>query len=123
MTTGVQTAAKLRPREMEGNGRALAFLVLAIAGLLGQIALFGVFVADEGLDLGAMADQLFASTIAALTFADLIACLVIFLAWMPREARRHGLRWWPYALATLGGLCFGFGLFLYARERRKGAAA
>jgi drug/metabolite transporter (DMT)-like permease len=96
--------------------------VLAIAGLLAQLVLLGAFLADEGLDLGELGDQVFASTIAALTFADLITCLVIFLAWMPREAARHGLRWWPFALATLGGVCFGFGLFLYARERRRSAA-
>jgi Terpene cyclase DEP1 len=100
--------------------RALAFLALAIAGLLGQLALFGVFLADNGLDPAEFTDQIFSSTIAALTFADLMMCAVVFLAWLPREAARMGIRrWWPFALASLGGLCFAFPLFLYVRERRR----
>jgi len=108
------------------SGRALAFLGLAIAGLLGQLAIVGVFLADNGLDLGEFTDQIFSSTIAALTFADLTMCAIVFLAWLPGEAARVGIRrWWPFALAALGGLCFAFPLFLYFRERRRieGAAA
>jgi hypothetical protein len=102
------------------RGRALAFLVLAVAGLLGQLALFGAFVADKGLDFGEFADQMFASMIAALALADLLMCAVVFLAWLPREAAREGIRnWWPFALATFGGLCFAFPLFLHYRERRR----
>jgi hypothetical protein len=102
------------------SGRALAFLALAIAGLLGQLALFGVFLADNGLDPGEFADQIFSSTIAALTFADLMTCAVVFLAWLPTEAARVGIRrWWLFALAALGGLCFALPLFFYFRERRR----
>jgi len=108
------------PVRSDASGRALAFLGLAIAGLIGQLVLFGVFLADNGLDLGEFADQIFASTIAAMAFADLTMCAVVYLAWMPREAGRVGIRrWWPFALATLGGLCFAFPLFLYFRERRR----
>jgi hypothetical protein len=104
--------------------RALAYLALAIGGLLGQLALFGVFLADNGLDLGEFADQIFSSTIAALTFADLMTCAVVFFAWFPREAARVGIRrWWPFALAGLGGLCFAMPLFLYFRERRRTGGA
>jgi hypothetical protein len=100
------------------SGRARAFLGLAIAGLLGQLALVGAFLVDKGLDVGEFTDQIFSSTIAALTFADLMMCAVVFLAWLPREAARVGIRrWWPFALATLGGLCFAWPLFLYFRER------
>jgi len=122
--TAVTSLRSDTTRKAEGvapsSGRALAFLALAIAGLLGQLVLFGVFLADNGLGLGEFADQIFASTIAVLAFADLMTCAVVFLAWLPREARRAGMhRWWPFALATLGGLCFAFPLFLYARERRR----
>jgi hypothetical protein len=112
MTTSNQTA-------VPSNRRALAFLALAIAGLLGQLALFGAFLADHGLDAGEFADQMFSSTIAALALADLMACAVVFLVWLPREAARVGIqRWWPFALAAFGGLCFAFPLFLYFRERK-----
>jgi hypothetical protein len=105
------------------NRRAGAFLALAMVGLLGQVALFGAFLADKGLDPGEFGDQIFASTIAALGFADLVACVVVFLFWMPREAARVGIRrWWPFALATLGGLCFAFPLFLHHREKRRAAS-
>lgn len=105
---------------LPSNGRALTFLALAIAGLLGQLVIFGIFLADHGLDAGELGDQMFSSTIAALTFADLAACAVVYLAWLPREAARVGIRrWWPFAVATLGGLCFAFPLFLYFRERRQ----
>ena len=101
------------------RGRARALLALAIAGLLGQLTLFGVFLADNGLDLGEFTNQIFSSTIAALAFADLMTSAVVFYAWLPREAARAGIRWWPFALAGLGGLCFAFPLFLYVREGRR----
>ena len=105
---------------MPSNRRALVFLALAIAGLLSQLAIFGVFLADHGLDPTELTDQIFSSTIAALSFADLMMCAVVFFAWFPREAARVGIRrWWPFAVAALGGLCFAFPLFLYFRERRR----
>ena len=112
MTTSNQSTAP-------SSGRAVAFLALAIAGLIGQVTLFGVFLAEHGLDAGEFADQMFSSTIAALALADLMACAVVFLVWLPREAARVGIhRWWPFALAAFGGLCFAFPLFLSFRERR-----
>lgn len=123
--TSATTAPSLRSdtageAKVRSSGRALTFLALAIVGLLGQLALGGVFLANNGLDLGELGDQIFASTLAALTFADLMTCAVVFLAWLPREAARVGIRrWWPFALATLGGLCFAFPLFLYFRERKR----
>jgi hypothetical protein len=84
------------------------------------VVLLAAFLADDGLDPGVFADQLVASTVAALCFADLMTCAVAFLVWLPREAARVGIRrWWPFALATLGGLCFALPLFLYFRERRR----
>jgi hypothetical protein len=128
MTSSESVVPSLRSDATHGAGeavstRAIVFLALAIAGLLGQLALFGVFLADNGLDLGEFTNQIFSSTIAALTFADLMMCAVVFYAWMPREAARVGIRrWWPFALASLGGVCFAFPLFLYFRERRVDSA-
>jgi hypothetical protein len=126
MTAGTAAVPSLRADEAGDAGRvppsrrALAFLALAVVGLLGQLAIVGVFIADKGVDLGEFVDQIFSSTIAALTFADLMTCALVFLTWFPREAARVGIRrWWPFALATLGGLCFAFPLFLYARERKR----
>ena len=102
----------------------MRYLVLAILGLITQLVIVGVFVADHGLDFAEMGDQIFESTIAVLTFADLAFCAVVYLLWMPREARRAGIdRWWPFAAATLGGVCFAFPLFLHARERTRARTA
>jgi Terpene cyclase DEP1 len=107
-------------QSISSSGRANLFLTLAIAGLLGQLVLLGAFLGEEGFNLEELADQMFSSTIAALTFVDLMMSAVVFLLWFPREAARVGIRrWWPYALATLGGLCFAFPLFLSARERSR----
>jgi hypothetical protein len=109
---------------MTATTRSNTFLAIAILGLVGQLALFGAFLADEGLDFAEMGDQMFESTMAAVALADLAGCFVAYLVWMPREAARVGLtRWWPYAVASLGGLCFAFPLFLAARERHRSAAA
>jgi hypothetical protein len=102
----------------------MRYLVLAIVGLIAQLVVVGVFVAEEGLDFAEMGDQIFESTIAVLTFLDLAFCAVVYLVWMPREARRSGItRWWPFALATFGGVCFAFPLFLHARERNRATVA
>ena len=101
------------------RGRAAAFLFLALAGLLAQLTIVGVFLADHGLDFAEAGDQLLASPMAVLSLADLTAVAVVYLVWMPREAARAGIdRWWPFALALAGGVCFALPLFLYARERR-----
>jgi Terpene cyclase DEP1 len=116
----VRSDAIHRDGAVPSSGRALAFLALALAGLMGQLVILGVFLADSGLDPAEFGDQIFSSTIATLAFADLAMCAVVFLAWLPREAARVGIRrWWPFAFATFGGLCFAFPLFLSFRERRR----
>jgi membrane protease YdiL (CAAX protease family) len=111
-------------KRVASNRRAQLFLALALTGLLGQVALFAAFLAGNGFAPGEFADQVFASTVAALSFADLASCFVVFLVWLPREAARVGIRrWWPFALATFGGLCFALPLFLSVRERTLEARA
>ena len=103
--------------------RGLMFLVLALVGLAAQLAVLVVFLADRGLDFGELGDQAVKTTIAVLTLTDLLFTAVIVLVWIPAEAARVGIeRWWPYALAALGGVCFALPLFLSARERRLGEA-
>ena len=104
--------------------RSTLFLGLALLGLVSQAVILGVFLADEGIDLGAFGDQAVETTIAVLALGDLTLSGLVYLLWMPGEARRAGIDpWWPYALAVLGGLCFAFPLFLAARARRAESAA
>jgi len=104
--------------------RAALYLALALLGLAVQLAIVVVFLAENGLDLGELGDQAVATTIAVLALADLLMSALVYLVWMPREARRAGVDpWWPYAVALAGGLCFALPLFLWARERARSPAA
>ncbi len=57
--------------------------------------------------------------------ADFLVGAIPAQIWMAVEARRLGLRWWAWLLATIGiSFACGFPWFLYVRERelqRRGA--
>jgi hypothetical protein len=100
--------------------RAAMFLALATVGLAVQLAVVAVFLSQEGFDLGAAGSQMVETTMAVLALTDLGLTALAFLLWLPGEARRAGIaRWWPYAVATAGGVCFALPLFLSARERAR----
>lgn len=103
--------------------RAPLYLALALLGLAVQVAIAVVFLGDSGLDFGEMGEQMVETTMGVLLLADLTLSALVYLVWMPSEARRVGIdRWWPYAVAVAGGLCFALPLFLWARERAREAA-
>jgi len=103
--------------------RAALYIALALLGLAIQIAIFVVFLSESGLDLGEFGDQAVATTIAVMALADLALTALVYLLWLPGEARRAGIDpWWPYAVAVAGGLCFALPLFLWARERARQVA-
>ena len=99
--------------------RASLYLALALVGLAVQIAVFVVFLGESGLDLAEFGEQAVDTTIAILALTDLLFTGAVVLLWIPGEAARVGFeRWWPFALAAAGGVCFALPLFLSARERR-----
>ena len=103
--------------------RAPLFLALAALGLAVQLAVFGIFLGEHGLDLGEFGEQAVDTTIAVLALTDLLLTGTVVLLWMPGEAARVGIqKWWPFALAAAGGVCFALPLFLWARERAHRAA-
>ena len=84
-----------------------------------QLAVFGIFLGEHGLDVGELGEQAVDTTIAVLAPTDLLLTGTVVLLWMPGEAARVGLqKWWPFAVAAAGGVCFALPLFLWARERR-----
>ncbi len=99
--------------------RAPLFLAMALLGLAVQVAVFVAFLGESGLDFGELGEQAVQTTIAVLALTDLLLTGTIVLLWMPGEAARVGIqKWWPFALAAAGGVCFALPLFLWARERR-----
>ena len=105
------------------SSRANTFLALAVLGAVAPAAILGVFVAQEGLDLGELGDQL-GTTGALAVFADLSVSSIVFLTWAAFQAPAVGVRWWPFLLANLFvGLSFALPLFLYYRERGREPAA
>ena len=99
--------------------RAAGYLALAAFGLVVQLAVFGIFLGEHGLDVGELGEQAVDTTIAVLALTDLLLTGTVVLLWMPGEAARVGIqKWWPFAVAAAGGVCFALPLFLWARERR-----
>jgi hypothetical protein len=96
------------------------YLVLAVLGFVLPDYFFVSFLAENGLDLGLLLNQLFANNISTFFAVDLIITAIVFLVFMVREAGRYQMRnWWLYIVATLAvGPSFAFPLFLYFRETR-----
>lgn len=78
-----------------------------------------LFLGESGLDFAELGEQAVETTIGVLALTDLLLTGTVVLLWMPGEAARVGIqKWWPFALAAVGGVCFALPLFLWARERR-----
>ena len=101
---------------MRGGERK--FLVLAVLGLAPLVPL-GVFFAQEGFDIGEMADQLFGEPAALAIAMDAAIASVVFWVWMwPRARPEAGKSPWVFVAANLlVGLSFALPLFFLFRER------
>jgi hypothetical protein len=105
---------------MHGRQR---WLVLAILGAVVPLGLFGVFLAQDGFDLGEMVDQL-SAPVALAVLADLTISSVVFWLWMwPRARTETGRSPWLFLVGNLlVGLSFALPLFLYFRSRDEARA-
>jgi hypothetical protein len=94
-------------------------LFLTVAGLIVPNVFVGLFIADEGVDLGRYFSLWTASIPSTQLLIDLVIASLAFFAWAAIEGPRAGIkRWWVCIPATLlVGLCFGLPLFLLMRER------
>ncbi len=95
------------------------YLLAAVLGAVGPYYFFGQFLLSDDSNLGAFAQQLFATPPAGGFTTDLLITSVVFWIWSFAEARARGMkRWWAYVIANLAvGLSFAFPLFLYVRAR------
>lgn len=99
-------------------------LILTAIGFVVPNVLLGIFIADEGFDVGGYFSLWTDSTPSTQLVLDLSIAALAFLVWAAREGPRARIRrWWLCIPATLlVGLCFGLPLFLLMRERAVGGA-
>ncbi len=101
-------------------------LALTILGFIVPNVMVVLFLADEGLEIGAYFSHWTASLPSAQLLADLVIAALAFFVWAAVDGPRSGVRrWWVCIPASLlVGLCFGLPLYLLMRERAlHGAAA
>ncbi len=94
-------------------------LILTVVGFIVPNVLLGIFIADEGFDVGGYLSLWTDSTPSTQLTLDLVIASLAFFVWAAREGPRANVRrWWVCIPATLlVGLCFALPLFLLMRER------
>ena len=107
---------------MKPDIRAILYGLLALAGAAATWYFNIKFMTEAGgaFSLAAFIHGGFANPAAASLACDASIGAVVFLLWLPFEARRLGMRrWWVYAALTLTvAFACAFPLFLCMRERR-----
>ena len=96
------------------------YLALAVVGLVVTYYFFISFLLENGLNVGLLLAQLFATNISTFFAVDVVITAVTVILFAYQETRRLSMsNWWVYALATLlVGPSFALPLFLYARHGR-----
>jgi hypothetical protein len=94
------------------------YLILAVLGLALPYAFFIPFLAENGLNLELIMQQMFANRIAGFFSMDVIVSTLVLWAFVFSEGRRLAMkRLWVYVLLTLlVGVSFALPVFLYVRE-------
>ncbi len=97
------------------------YLVFAVIGIVGPYYFLITFLTAHGLDGRVFLQQLFGSQISTFFTVDLIIASVVFIVYLPREAKRYSIQiWWLYLIPLFAvGLSFALPLFLYVREGRR----
>lgn len=99
--------------------RERLLLFLTIVGFVVPNVFVGLFLIDEGFELGSYFSLWTASIPSTQLLFDLVIAALAFFVWAAVEGPRAGIeRWWVCIPASLlVGLCFGLPLFLWMRER------
>lgn len=94
-------------------------LALTVVGFVVPNVFVGLYVVDEGADLGAYFSLWTASIPSTQLLLDLVIATSAFFIWAAVEGPRAQVkRWWLCIPASLlVGVCFGLPLFLLMRER------
>ena len=99
--------------------RERLLLFLTVVGFVVPNVFVGLFLLEEGFDLGGYFSLWTASIPSTQLLFDLAIAALAFFVWAAVEGPRAGIRrWWVCIPASLlVGLCFGLPLFLLMRER------
>jgi hypothetical protein len=100
------------------------YLLLAILGVVLPYSQLTPFLREHGFDLRLLVEQLFANRISAFFGLDVVISSVVLWVFVFVEGRRRKLRhlWLPVVGSLVVGVSLGLPLFLYMRERVRGAA-
>jgi hypothetical protein len=99
------------------------YAALCVLGTLLPLWFLGSFLAGEGLDPGAFADQLSGSDVALFAWADVFVTGLVVIVFSLRERARGLAPWWPPVAGTLlVGPSLGLPLLLLLRELRESAS-
>ena len=96
------------------------YLLLCFVGAVLPYWQFVPWVAEHGLNLALLVQQLFANRISAFFGMDVVVSAVALIVFMRVESARQaiGNRWIPLLAVLTVGVSLGLPLFLYMRERR-----
>jgi hypothetical protein len=99
--------------------RTNVLLALTVIGFVVPNVMVGIYIADEGLDLGTYFSLWFDSTPSTQLVLDLAIVCAAFFTFAAFDGPRTGVRrwWWCIPATLLVGACFGVPLYLYMRER------
>lgn len=99
--------------------RRHVYLALFIAGTIVPYLSFVPWVADHGLDISLLVEELFVNRISAFFGLDVILSTIVFWVFLTWEGKRIGAPLWPPVVASLTvGLSSALPLFLFLRESR-----
>ena len=101
------------------NTRAKVLLMLTVVGFVVPNVMLGIFLAENGLDLGQYFGDWFGTLPASQITVDLLIAWSAFLVWTTWDGPRSGVRrWWVvFPAGALIGACFALPLYLFMRER------
>jgi Terpene cyclase DEP1 len=114
-----------RPPPSSPTRTARLLLILTVLGFVVPNVCLGLYLLDDGFELGRYFSLWTASTPSTQLLLDLAIAALAFFVWAAVEGPRAQIaRWWVCIPATLlVGLCFGLPLFLLMRERALTAAS
>lgn len=107
----------------QGRTREYLFLVLLIAGVVAPYAFALPWLADHGLDVPLLLDELFVNDISSFFAVDVVLTVVVLLVLAATTEELTSRQRILVAAGTLAGASVGLPLYLWLRERSQLARA